>query len=395
MKPSHTNRVFFLSAKRTPFGKFLGGLSPYSAIDLGVMAAQAAIKEGGINPNVIDQVVFGNVLQTSKDAIYLARHIGLRCEIPEKSPALTVNRLCGSGFEAIMQGARLLKTGEASCVLVGGSESMSQAPFVLRGARVGLNLGQGKLEDSLWECLHDTYANMPMALTAENLADIYHISQEEVDQYSLLSQQRYQQALKENIFDDEIAPVELGKKDKYVLARDEHPRADSSLVGFKKLPKVFKANGVIHAGAASGICDGAAGLIMCNEEFLKRSGQKPLGEYIACTAVGCDPKIMGIGPVHAIRNVLGKTELSLDDMSMVEINEAFAPQVLAVAQELRLAPERINIHGGALALGHPLAASGARIITHMLHSLKKNPGQKGLGSACIGGGQGIAMVIQS
>lgn len=395
MKRTYKNRIYFLSAKRTPFGKFLGGLSPYSAIDVGVTAAQAAIKACGINPNAIDQVIFGNVLQTSKDAIYLARHIGLRCEIPEKNPALTVNRLCGSGFEAIMQGARLLEVNEASCVLVGGSESMSQAPFVLRGARQGLNLGQGKLEDSLWECLHDTYANMPMALTAENLAEIYHISQEQTDHYSLLSQQRYQQALKDNFFCDEIAPVEIGRKEKYLLAHDEHPRAESSLEGFKKLPKVFKANGVIHAAAASGICDGAAALIMCNERFLHTSGLKPLGEYVACAVVGCDPKVMGIGPVHAIKQVLDTTELSLDDMSMIEINEAFAPQVLAVAQELKLAPERINVHGGALALGHPLAASGARIVTHLLHCLKNKPHQRGLGSACIGGGQGIAIIVAS
>jgi acetyl-CoA acyltransferase 2 len=396
MKQALHNRIFFISAKRTPFGRFMGSLAKHSATDLGVHAAQSAIISAGISPESIDQVIVGNVLQTSKDAIYLARHIGLRSEIPKTAPALTVNRLCGSGFEAIVQGARLIETNEASCVLVGGTESMSQAPHIIRGARSGLGLGQGQLEDSLWESLNDTYINMPMGITAENLATQYQISSEEVDEYAVMSQSRYQHALEAQVFRDEIAPITYGHKhDQKVLAHDEHPRKDTTLESFKKLPKVFKKDGVIHAGAASGICDGAAALVMCNEHFLEKSGVKPLGELISWGIFGCAPAIMGIGPVDAIKQCLIKSALTLDAMSMIEVNEAFAPQVLAVKKELKLNIDKLNIHGGAIAVGHPLGASGARITTHLLHALKHSPESLGLGSACIGGGQGIAVIVRS
>lgn len=394
MKRAFNQRIFFIGAKRTPFGKFLGSFAGYSATDLGVYASKAAVTEAKIAPSSVEGVIFGNVLQTSKDALYLARHIGLKCELAVSIPALTVNRLCGSGFEAVIQGARLIETKEASCILVGGTENMSQAPHIIRGARTGLNLGQSQLEDSLWESLNDTYVNMPMGITAENLAERYNISQEEVDEYSLLSQQRYQQALAQKAFDDEITGVLVGKKDPTLLTQDEHPRKETSLEGFKKLPKVFKKDGVIHAGAASGICDGAAALLMCNEAFVQKTGCKPLGELICFGITGCDPRIMGIGPVEAIKTSLTKSSLTLDDMSMIEVNEAFAPQVLAVKKELGLDTRKLNIHGGAIAVGHPLAASGARITTHLLHTLKHKPNQLGIGSACIGGGQGIAVVIQ-
>ena len=388
--------IVFLSAKRTPFGSFLGSLARTSATDLGVLAARAAIKASGISPRSIDQVVFGNVLQTSSDAIYLARHIGLRCEVPEATPALTLNRLCGSGFEAIVQGARLLALDEASVVLVGGSENMSQSPHVIRGARLGLGLGQGNLEDSLWECLIDSYVNMPMAVTAENLADKYGISQEEVDGYALRSQQLYQKGLKERAFSEEIEPVTVGMpKSQKILENDEHPRANSSLEAYLKLPKVFKKDGVIHAGAASGICDGAAALVMCKKSLAQKNDLSPLGELIAYGISGCDPKIMGIGPVPAIKIALTHADLRLCDVDMLEINEAFAPQVLAVAKELEIDNDRLNIHGGAIAVGHPLAASGARIAGHLVHTLKRTPGRIGIGSACIGGGQGIAVIIRS
>lgn len=388
--------IYFVAAQRNPFGTYLGALAKLSATELGVHASKATLSSINLSPSKIDQVIFGNVLQSSKDAIYLARHVGLKSEVPESAPALTVNRLCGSGFEAITQGARLLATKEAHCVLVGGSESLSQAPHIIRGARTGLPLGQGKLEDSLWECLNDTYVNMPMAITAENLAEKYDISQEEVDAYSLASQSRYQKAFEQGVFNDEISPIECGTaKVPRLLDKDEHPRPQTTMEALKKLPKVFKADGVIHAGAASGICDGAGALIMCTASFAKTHGLKPLGELIHFGTAGCDPKIMGIGPAPAIRQVLAKTGLSLSEMAMIEVNEAFAPQVLAVQKELEIPDNKLNIHGGAIAIGHPLAASGARITAHLLHCLKNQKNALGLGSACIGGGQGIALIIKS
>jgi acetyl-CoA acyltransferase 2 len=394
MKRALAQPVYFLSAQRTPFGGFLGSLSLISATDLGVCASKAALIAAGISPNLIDHVIFGNVLQTSKDAIYLARHIGLRCELSQAVPALTVNRLCGSGFEAIVQGARLIQTNEAHCVLVGGSENMSQAPHIIRGARLGISLGQGQLEDSLWESLNDSYVNMTMGMTAENLAVLYNISQEEVDEYSFVSQQRYQQALHKGAFAKEIIPIECGsRKNPKTLENDEHPRKDASLEALKKLPKVFKKDGVVHAGAASGICDGAGALILCSETFLSAHNKNPIGELIAFGVSGCDPKTMGLGPVNAIKLCLQKSACDLNEMELIEVNEAFAPQVLAVKKELRLDDKRLNVHGGAIAVGHPLAASGARITAHLLHNLSKD--ELGIGSACIGGGQGIAVLVKS
>lgn len=392
MKRFFASRIFFLAAKRTAFGQFLGSLAPFSATDLGVHAAKAAITAATISPHLIDHVVFGNVLQTAKDAIYLARHIGLRVEAPVHAPAVTLNRLCGSGFEAIIQGARLLSSQEAHCVLVGGAENMSQSPHVIYGARTGLALAKSQLSDSLWDCLHDSFVNLPMAITAENLAEQYKISQDEVDHFSVVSQQKYQEAKKCAAFDEEIAPIDIKGR---IFNTDEHPRENTTIEKLRTLPKVFKKDGVIHAGAASGITDGAAALIMCNEEFLQRHSLKPLGELISFGITGCDPKIMGIGPVMAIKQALQKIDLTLDDMSMIEINEAFAPQVLAVKKELGISDDKLNIHGGAIAIGHPLAASGARIATHVIHNLQRTTGQYGLGSACIGGGQGIATIFKT
>lgn len=387
--------IYIIAAKRNPFGSYDGSLAQLSAIDLGVHAAKAALLSVDLAPHTIDNVVFGNVLQSSKDAIYLARHIALKCGIPEVVPALTVNRLCGSGFEAIIQGARLIAQHEASSVLVGGSESLSQAPHVIRGARRGLSLGQGALEDSLWESLNDTFINMPMALTAELLAAEFSITQDEVDNYCLESQERYQRAFGVGVFNDEIAPIECGTaKRPKTLAIDEHARADSTLTSLKILPKVFKKDGVIHAAAASGISDGAAALILGNAAFVEAHALKPLAELVSFAITGCDPRRMGLGPVFAINNCLKKTGLSLADMAMLEINEAFAPQVLACIRMLHC-HDRLNNNGGALAIGHPLAASGARIVTHLVHALKGQKEAYGLGAACIGGGQGIAVMVRS
>lgn len=396
MKNAGQRELVFLAAKRTAFGTFGGALKKESATDLGVSAARAAIAQAGVKPDQIDQVIFGNVMQTSVDAIYLARHIGLRCEIPQEVPALTVNRLCGSGFQAIVNGAEQILLGDAECVLVGGTENMSQAPHVIRGARWGLPLGKGGLEDTLWSCLTDSYTGMPMAITAENLAEQYKISQEEVDAFSLRSQQKHAEAQERGAFNDEIAPVELkSRKGTKTFDRDEHGRADTTLEGLQKLPKIFKKDGVIHAGAASGICDGAAALILASKDFADQHGLTPIGRLINWGVSGCDPTIMGIGPVPATQNALARAETDLAAMDLIDVNEAFAPQALAVQKALEIPEEKFNPDGGAIALGHPLAASGARITAHLLYALKERGKKYGLGSACIGGGQGISVIVEA
>lgn len=397
MKPLATDLVF-LSAKRTPFGTFGGALKDLSATDLGVHAAKAALAAGNVNPADVDTVIFGNVQQTSPDAIYLARHVGLKAGVPKEVPALTVNRLCGSGFEAVVQAALQMLAGESQCALVGGTESMSQAPHVARGLRWGTGFGKSPaLEDSLWSALTDSYCNLPMAMTAENLAVQYGITQADVDGYSVQSQQRYAAALAAGRYEAELTPLQLpGKKGAVIqFAKDEHPRPETTLEGLAKLPKVFKKDGVIHAGAASGICDGAAALVLATRAFAEKKGLKPIGRLLGWGTAGVDPSVMGIGPAPAIRKALVKHEAALADFELVEVNEAFAPQVLAVEKELGLSRERLNVDGGAIAVGHPLGASGARITAHLLHELKRRGGKRGIGSACIGGGQGIALLLES
>lgn len=396
MKRFGETELVFLAAKRTPFGAFGGSLKKHSATDLGVIAGRAAIAQAGIKPDQIDHVVFGNVLQTSADAIYLARHIGLKCEIPQNVGGLTVNRLCGSGFNSIINGARQLLLGESQCVLVGGTESMSQAPHIIRGARWGLPLGKSDMEDSLWTCLTDSYTGMPMAITAENLAEQYKISQDEVDAYSVRSQQRHADAQKNGRYDDEMTPVELkSRKGTTVFDADEHGRPDTTVEGLKKLPKVFKKDGVIHAAAASGICDGAAALVLATRKFADDNNIKPIGRLVNWGISGCDPTIMGIGPVPAAKMAMERAETNMGEMDLVEVNEAFAPQALAVQKELEIPEEKFNVDGGAIAVGHPLGASGARITAHLLYSLKQHNKKVGLGSACIGGGQGIAVIVEA
>jgi acetyl-CoA acetyltransferase family protein len=397
MKPIPTE-IVFLAAKRTPFGTYGGALKDVSATDLAVHAAKAAIKQSGVKAEEIDNVVFGNVIQTSPDAIYLARHVGLKAGLPIAVPALTVNRLCGSGFQAIVDAALEMLAGHSECALVGGTENMSQAPHLARGIRFGVALGKApKLEDSLWEALTDSYTGLPMAMTAENLAAKYNISQREVDEYAVQSQKRFAAAQEGGRLAEEIAPMELpGKKGATVqFARDEHNRPDTTVEGLARLPKVFKKDGVIHAGAASGICDGAGALILATRAFAEKRGLKPIGKLIGWGISGCDPSIMGIGPAPAIRRAFQRHEASLKDFDLVEVNEAFAPQYLAVEKELGLDREKSNVDGGAIAVGHPLAASGARITAHLLYELKRRGKKRGIGSACIGGGQGIALLLES
>lgn len=376
--------IFIVGAKRTPFGAFGGTIQKLTATDLGVVSTQAALD--GIPKDAVDHVIFGNVIASSADAAYLARHVGLKSGCPISTPAVTINRLCGSGFESIVQGANLIQLGQASIAVCGGTENMSQAPLVSYSARWGSPLGKGvALEDALWSGLTDSYAGTPMGITAENLAKKYDISREDCDAYAIQSQQRWAAAHDAGIFEPELAPVETKKK---TLTQDEHPRPESTVEKISKLPPVF--GGVVTAANASGICDGAGTLVLASEEAVKEHNLTPLARLVSHATTGCDPTIMGIGPVDAIREATKDLDTPVD---RVEINEAFAAQVLACAKELEL--EEYNIHGGAIALGHPLGASGSRIAAHLVHDFAQNETNKiNVGAACIGGGQGIAVVLE-
>ena len=391
--------VVFLSGVRTGFGAFGGALKELSATELGTVASRAALDRAGVEPAAIGHVVFGNVLQTSADAPYLARHIGLRAGLPIETPALTVNRLCGSGFEAVIQGAHRILLGESRAVLAGGTESMSQAPHVVRGARWGLRLGpSAPLEDTLWEALRDAGCGLSMAETAEKLAEQYRIGRDAVDCYAARSQACAKAAWDAGVFADEVVPIALkDRKTRQDMpwAADEHMRPGTTVGALAKLPPYFKQDGVVTAGNASGICDGAAALVVAGEAFARERGLRPIGRLVAWGLAGVDPSVMGIGPVPASRRALAAAGLTLGDMDLVEINEAFAAQYLAVEQELGLDRERTNVDGGAVALGHPLGASGARITLHLLHALRRRGGRYGLGAACIGGGQGAAVVVEA
>jgi acetyl-CoA acyltransferase 2 len=389
--------IVFLAAKRTPFGTFNGALKKITATDLGVTASKAAIEASDIDASDIDHVYFGNVLQTARDAIYLARHVGLKSGLPIKVPALTLNRLCGSGFEAITAGAREIMTGGADVVLVGGTESMSQAPHVVRGGRDGFAFGKTpELEDSLWSCLTDTFTGMPMAITAENLSEKYDVSRVHCDEYAVESQTRWQKGNAEGAFAAELTPVIIPtRKGDITVDTDEHPRAGSTVESMGRLRPVFKKDGVVTAGNASGICDGAAALIIANEDVAAQKGWATIGRLVSWGVSGCDPELMGIGPVPASKIALEKAGLTIADMDLIEVNEAFAPQYIAVEKALELPREKTNVNGGAIALGHPLAASGARITAHLLHELRRRGGRYGLGTACIGGGQGIAVIVEA
>ena len=395
-KPLNTD-IVFLGAKRTAFGTLSGALKGLSATDLAVHAAQAALTQSGVDPEDVGHVLFGNVLQSSKDAIYLARHVGLRAGLPHRVPAVTLNRLCGSGFEAITAGARELLLGDADVVLVGGTESMSQAPHVVRGGRDGFAFGRApQLEDSLWECLTDTFTGAPMAITAENLAEQYDISRADCDAFAIRSQQAWGEANEKGYFINEIAPLEIKtRKGSITFAVDEHPRPQTTAEALGKLKPVFKKDGRVTAGNASGICDGAAALVLSTRAHADAKGLTPIGRLVQWGVSGCDPTIMGIGPVPAARSALERAGLGLGDMDLIEVNEAFAPQYLAVEKALELPRDKTNVNGGAIALGHPLGASGARITAHLLYELKRRGGRYALGSACIGGGQGIAVIVES
>lgn len=400
--PINDNDVVVIAGARTPFGNFGGVLAGFSATDLAVHAAQAAIERSGVPKERIDDVVFGNVMQTSADAIYLARHAGLRSGIPIGVPALTLNRLCGSGLQAILTAANSLQLGQSTYALAGGTESMSQAPHVVRGARNGFPLGvQVKFEDTLWEALTDSYNGLPMAITAENLAERYGVSREACDEFALKSQEGALAAQGNGYFADEIAPIEIKdrKGNVTIVDRDEGPRAGLSMEKLAKLPPRFRKDGVVTPGNASGITDGAAAVILTTVKQARADGLKWIGRLVGSSVVGVDPDIMGIGPAVAIPKALQAAGIKASDIAVMEINEAFAPQVLACLKEMNASTgsaqsdSKLNPHGGAIALGHPLGASGARIAYTAMHELRSNGGGYGIASACIGGGQGIAAVF--
>jgi acetyl-CoA acetyltransferase family protein len=388
--------VVIVAGARTPMARYTGSFSEISAIDLGAHAAKEAVLRSGVDASEFDHVVFGNVLQTSADAIYGARHVGLKAGLKIETPAVTVNRLCGSGIEAVVQAAQRLLLGEANMVLAGGMENMTQAPFVIRGARTGLKLGGGQLEDFLFVGLTDSYCGLPMALTAEKLAAQAGITRKDADAYALRSQQAADAAAKACVFKEEIVPVEVKQGRKSILvSEDDHRRPETTLETLEKLSPSFQKDGIVTAGNASGIVDGAAAVVVTRENTAKERGLKPIGRIVSWAVAGVDPSIMGIGPVPATRKALQLAGMKLEQMDRVEVNEAFAAQYLAVEKELGLQRAKTNVNGGAIALGHPLGASGTRLVITVLNELRRKGLRYGLATACIGGGQGIAMIVEA
>ncbi|QQR72806.1 MAG: thiolase family protein [Holophagales bacterium] len=388
--------LVLIDGVRTPMADYNGQLADLSALELGARAARALFERTGVAPSEVDHVVVGNVMQTSLDAIYGARHVALKAGVPKEIPALTVNRLCGSGIQAIVSGAHLIGAGEATCCLVGGTENMSQAPHVIYGARRGFKLGQGKLEDSLMAGLLDSYCGFYMAQTSNNLARDYGITREQQDAFALRSQRLAGEAWASGRLAEEVVPLTVGEgKRARTVERDDHLRPETTAEELARLPTAFDKDGFVTAGNASGIVDGAAMLLLGTAAWAKDRGLAPLGRLVSWAVVGVEPSRMGIGPAPAIRQALERAGMTLADLDLVEVNEAFAGQVLAVVRELDLDEERLNVNGGAIALGHPLGASGARITLTLLKQLRRRGGGIGVASACIGGGQGIALIVEA
>jgi acetyl-CoA acyltransferase 2 len=385
-----------LHGARTPMARYTGAFDQTSAIDLGAAASREAIKRSGADPADFDHVVFGNVMQTSADGLYGARHVGLKAGLPVETPAVTVNRLCGSGIESISQAAQRILLGEATLVLAGGMENMSQCPHVIRGARTGFRLGEGKLEDSLMSGLYDTYCGFSMSETAENLAAEQGITRRASDEYALRSQQAAEAAFRACRMKEEIVPVEVKKgKKTTMVSEDDHRRPETTMAILESLGPAFRKEGMVTAGNASGIVDGAAAIVVAHAKIAKERGLKPLGRIVSWATAGVPPRIMGIGPVPAIQKALALAGLKLGQLDLIEVNEAFAAQYLAVEKVLGLDRDKANVNGGAIALGHPLAASGTRLVLTLLLELRRRGARYGVASACIGGGQGIAMVVES
>jgi len=391
--------IAIVSGARTPFGRYCGKLKNFTAQELGAVAAKGAIQRSGIDAKDFDHVVFGNAQQTSGDALYGARHVGLRAGLPIETPALTVNRLCGSGMQAIVSAAQLIQTDEAKVVLAGGMEAMSQAPFVIRG-RDGFTLAPGgKLEDSLMVALLDSYCGSYMANTAELYGSQHGITREMQDEFALRSQKCADDAYKAGRIQEELVPVPLrdhkGEPTGESLTEDDHRRPQTTMEGLAKLKPAFGKNGTVTAGNASGIVDGAAAVVVMSIEEARKRNMAPLGRIVSWAVAGVEPKVMGRGPVPASQFALQKAGMSLEYMDLIEVNEAFAAQYLAVEKELGLDREKVNVNGGAIALGHPLGATGTRLVVTLLYELRRRKKKYGLATACIGGGQGIAMIVET
>ncbi|HKQ19268.1 MAG TPA: acetyl-CoA C-acetyltransferase [Candidatus Eisenbacteria bacterium] len=397
--------VVILNGARTPMTEWVGGragngkqggaLRDVSAIDLGAIAAKAALERSKVPPDILDHVIMGNALQTSGDALYGARHVGLKAGVPIPVPALTVNRLCGSGIQSVVNAAQLLQLGEASFVLAGGMENLSQAPFVVRGARSGLKLGQGALEDSLMVALKDSFCGLFMAQTSDNLAKRHNISREAQDDYAFRSITEGRRAIDSCVLSEEIVPVTPPGREAKPIEKDDHCFEGATREGLSKLQPAFGKDSFVTAGNASGIVDGAAALVVTTARHAEKRNLSPIGRIASWSVTGVDPDTMGIGPVPSTRGALKQAGLSVDDVDLFEINEAFAGQYLAVEKELGNAREKTNVNGGAIALGHPLGATGTRLILTLLYELRRRKKRWGVASACIGGGQGIAMVVEA
>ena len=392
-------RLFIVGAKRTPFGAFGGKLKGLTATDLAVKATAAALSAAKVNPSAVDSVCIGNVQQTSPDAAYLARHVALKCDMATETPALNINRLCGSGFQSVVNIAHEILVGEAQIGVAGGTESMSQAPMAVYGHNVRFGTPLGKdlgMQDTLWAGLTDSHAGCPMGVTAENLAEEYGITRQMSDEYAIRSQQKWAAAHEAGKFADELAPVTLkSRKGEEVFDVDEHPKPSTTVEKIGKLPTPFKKGGVVSPASASGICDGAGAIVLASEAAVKEHGLSPLAELVSWASVGVEPTKMGIGPVPATQAALAKAGLSLADVDLVDINEAFAPQFLSCCQALGLDMDKVNAFGGAIALGHPLGASGSRITASLAHAVNRGEAKIAVGAACIGGGQGIALVLKA
>jgi acetyl-CoA acetyltransferase family protein len=395
--------IAIVSGARTPFGRYCGKIKDYTAQELGAVAAKAAIERSGVNPSDFDHVVFGNAQQTSGDALYGARHVGLKAGLPIETPALTVNRLCGSGMQAIVNAAQMIQTDDAKVVLAGGMEAMSQAPFTIRG-RDGFTLAPGgKMEDSLMVALLDSYCGLYMASTAELYGEQQGITRAAQDEFALRSQQTADAAYKAGRFQEELTPVPLrnskGEPTGEMLTEDDHRRPQTTMEGLAKLRPAFGQSsgrpGTVTAGNASGIVDGAAAVVVMSLEIAQKRNINPLGRIVNWGIAGVEPKLMGRGPVPATKVALQRAGLTLDYIDLIEVNEAFAAQYLAVEKELGLDREKVNVNGGAIALGHPLGATGTRLVITLLYELRRRKKKYGVATACIGGGQGIAMVVES
>ncbi len=391
--------IAIVSGARTPFGRYCGKLKDFTAQELGAIAAKCAIQRAGVEPSEFDHAVFGNAQQTSGDALYGARHVALRAGLPIETPALTVNRLCGSGMQSIINAAQMIQLGEASTVIAGGMEAMSQAPFVIRG-RDGFSLAPGgKLEDSLMVALLDSYCGLYMANTAELYGEQQGITRQMQDEFALRSQRCADAAYKEGRLQEELVPVQprnsKGEPTDETLSEDDHRRPQTTMEGLAKLKPAFGKNGTVTAGNASGIVDGAAAVVLMSLEETSKRGMKPLGRIVSWGIAGVEPKLMGRGPVPATKIALQKAGMTLEHIDLIEVNEAFAAQCLAVEKELGLDRDKVNVNGGAIALGHPLGATGTRLVITLLYELRRRKKKYGLATACIGGGQGIAMIVES